>query len=46
MTLIVFGVRWWCRVWLTGPLRAADLLHLIRVGDVELAVIRHRKDRP
>jgi hypothetical protein len=36
-------VRCWCRVWLTGPLRAAELLHLVRVGDVDLVLIRSRR---
>jgi hypothetical protein len=46
VTLIVLAARTWCRMWLTGPLRAADLLHLIRVGDLEVALIRYRRDRP
>jgi hypothetical protein len=35
--------RGWCRIWLTGPLRAAELLHLARVGDIDLVLIRPRR---
>lgn len=35
--------RRWCRGTLTGPLRLIDVLHLIRVGEYQLCVIRPRR---
>lgn len=36
-------VRRACRVWLTGPLRVADLVASVRAGDWQLCLIRHRR---
>lgn len=32
-----------CRVWLTAPLRAADLVALWQAGEWQLCLIRHRR---
>lgn len=36
------AVRGWCRIWISPPLRAADLVASIRAGDWQLCLIRHR----
>jgi hypothetical protein len=37
-------VRGWCRVWISPPLRLADLVASVRAGENELCLIRHRRE--
>lgn len=43
--LAVMFARHAARVWTTVPLTAADKVALIRTGDWEIALIRHRTTR-
>lgn len=43
ITIAAWLVRRACRVWLTQPLRVADWYGGVRVGDVEIGAIIHRR---
>lgn len=44
--LAAYWARRWVRAWLTGPLHAVDLIHLVAYREYELCLIRHRARSP